>query len=154
DSILWLEDFLLNSKLTLLFVTHDRAFLKKLATRIVEVDLGQLNSYRCNYETYRQRKAALLGLGARNQAAFEKKLSQEEAWLRKGIKARRTRNEGRVTALKKMREERRSWRTRSGTASFSLQQNAASGAKVITAKQAAASFDEKRILKPFDAQIM
>ncbi|MBC2606898.1 ATP-binding cassette domain-containing protein [Pelagicoccus albus] len=154
ESILWLEDFLIGSKLTLLFVTHDRSFLKRLATRIVEVDLAQLNSYRCNYETYLDRKEELLEIEAKNRAAFEKKLSQEEAWLRKGIKARRTRNEGRVLALKKMREERQSWRSRSGTASFSLQQSGSSGAKVITAKQAAFSYGSTEILKPFDTQIM
>lgn len=154
DSILWLEDFLINSKLTLLFVTHDRSFLKKLATRIVEVDLAQLNSFRCDYETYLARKEELLEIEAKNRAAFEKKLGQEEAWLRKGIKARRTRNEGRVLALKKMRDERKSWRTRSGSASFSLQQSNNSGAKVITAKQASFSYDHQPILQPFDTQIM
>ncbi len=154
ESILWLEDFLIGSKLTLLFVTHDRSFLKKLATRIVEVDLAQLNSFRCDYETYLNRKEELLEIEAKNRAAFEKKLSQEEAWLRKGIKARRTRNEGRVLALKKMRDERASWRSRSGNASFSLQQSSNSGAKVITVKQASVSYGETQILKPFDAQIM
>ncbi|MDQ8201604.1 ATP-binding cassette domain-containing protein [Pelagicoccus sp. SDUM812003] len=154
ESILWLENYLLGSKLTLLFVTHDRAFLKKLATRIVEVDLGKLNSFRCDYETYLTRKEEMLEIEARNQAAFEKKLSQEEAWLRKGIKARRTRNEGRVKALKKLRAERQSWRTRDGNASFSLQNSQTSGAKVITAKQVSASFDGRQVLRPFDAQIM
>ncbi|MBK1879235.1 ATP-binding cassette domain-containing protein [Pelagicoccus mobilis] len=154
ESILWLEDFLIGSKLTLLFVTHDRSFLKKLATRIVEVDLAQLNSFRCNYETYLVRKEELLEIEAKNRAAFEKKLGQEEAWLRKGIKARRTRNEGRVLALKKMREERKSWRTRSGSASFSLQQSNSSGAKVITVKDAGFSYGDAQILQPFDAQIM
>ncbi|MBD5781436.1 ATP-binding cassette domain-containing protein [Pelagicoccus sp. NFK12] len=154
ESILWLEDFLIGSKLTLLFVTHDRSFLKRLATRIVEVDLAQLNSFRCDYETYLARKEELLEIEAKNRAAFEKKLSQEEAWLRKGIKARRTRNEGRVLALKKMRDERASWRSRSGNASFSLQQSSSSGAKVITVKQASVSYGEKQILKAFDAQIM
>lgn len=154
ESILWLEDFLIGSKLTLLFVTHDRSFLKRLATRIVEVDLAQLNSYRCNYETYLRRKEELLEIEAKNRAAFEKKLSQEETWLRKGIKARRTRNEGRVLALKKMRDERQSWRNRSGNASFSLQQSNVSGAKVVTVKQATAAYDGKQILQPFDTQIM
>lgn len=154
ESILWLEDFLIGSKLTLLFVTHDRSFLKRLATRIVEVDLAQLISYRCNYETYLTRKEELLEIEAKNRAAFEKKLSQEEAWLRKGIKARRTRNEGRVLALKKMRDERSSWRNRSGTANFSLQQSNNSGTKVITLQKATVSYGARQILKPIDAQIM
>lgn len=154
ESILWLEEFLIGSKHTLLFVTHDRSFLKKLATRIVEVDLAQLNSFRCDYETYLIRKEELLEIEAKNRAAFEKKLSQEEAWLRKGIKARRTRNEGRVLALKKMRDERQSWRSRAGSASFSLQQTNTSGTKVITIEQASVSYDSTQILKPFDAQIM
>lgn len=154
ESILWLEDFLIGSKLTLLFVTHDRSFLKRLATRIVEVDLAQLNSFRCDYETYLNRKEELLEIEAKNRAAFEKKLTQEEAWLRKGIKARRTRNEGRVLALKKMRDERKSWRTRSGNASFSLQQSNNSGAKVITVNQATFSYGDTQILQPFDAQLM
>lgn len=154
ESILWLEEFLLASKLTLLFVTHDRSFLRRLATRIVEVDLGQLNSFRCDYDTYLERKEDLLEVEAKNRAAFDKKLSQEEAWLRKGIKARRTRNEGRVQALKKMRDERRSWRERAGQTSFSLQKTNSSGAKVITAKNASFSFGETQIIAQFDAQIM
>ncbi len=153
DSILWLEAFLLKSKLAILFVTHDRAFLKKLATRIVEIDIAQLTSFRCNYETYLQRKEELLEAEATNRAAFDKKLSQEETWLRKGIKARRTRNEGRVKALKKMRDERQSWRQRDGAASFSLQESALSGNKVITVKQAGVAFGKTRVLKPFDLQI-
>ena len=154
ESILWLEDFLLGSKLTLLFVTHDRSFLRKLATRIVEVDLGQVISFRCDYETYLQRKEEALEVEAKTRAAFEKKLSLEEAWLRKGVKARRTRNEGRVLALKRLREERKAWRTRAGNSNFSLQQSATSGAKVITVRQAAATLGGRTVLKPFDAEIM
>lgn len=154
NSILWLESFLLKSKLTILFVTHDRAFLKKLATRIVEIDIAQLTSFRCNYETYLTRKEDLLAAEAINRAAFEKKLSQEEVWLRKGVKARRTRNEGRVKALKKMRDEHQSWRKRDGTSSFSLQDTSLSGNKVITVKQAGMAYGETRVLKPFDLEIM
>ncbi|MEM9157523.1 MAG: ATP-binding cassette domain-containing protein [Verrucomicrobiota bacterium] len=154
DSILWLENFLLRSKISLVFVTHDRSFLRKLATRIIEVELGQANSFRCDYDTFLIRKEELLEAEAKNQAAFEKKLSQEEAWLRKGIKARRTRNEGRVKALKQMREEHASWRKRDGQSSFSLQNANISGRKVITATQASAVRSGKEILKPFDLQIM
>ncbi len=154
DSILWLETFLLASRLTLLFVTHDRAFLKKLATRIVEVDRGQLHSFRCDYPTYLQRKEELQATEERQRATFDKKLAQEEAWLRKGIKARRTRNEGRVKALEEMRKQRRAWRQSAGSASFSLQQKKHSGAKVITAKQASAAAGGRQVLNSFDLQIM
>src|SRR5471032_1619689 len=99
DSILWLERFLLESKMTLFFVTHDRAFLRKLATRIVELDRGQLTSWACDYDTYLERKAANLEAEEKQWALFDKKLAQEEAWLRMGVKARRTRNEGRVREI-------------------------------------------------------
>jgi len=100
-SIQWLESFLGRYKGTLLFVTHDRAFLRKLATRIVEIDRGKLHSWACNYDTYLTRKQALLDGEAEQWAQFDKKLAQEEVWIRKGIKARRTRNEGRVRSLEK-----------------------------------------------------
>lgn len=154
DSIVWLENFLLSKPLTLMFVTHDQAFLKRLATRIVEIDLGRLTSFRCDYETYLLRKEALQNAEERNRASFEKKLSQEEAWLRKGIRARRTRNEGRVKALQKMREERLSWRQQLGQASFALQGGEASGNKVITAERVSAKYEGKTLLQTFDAKIM
>ena len=96
DAIGWLEEFLLRYARTLLFVTHDRAFLRRLATRILELDRGRLTSWSCDYETYLQRKEAALEAEARQQAEFDKKLAKEEVWIRTGIKARRTRNEGRV----------------------------------------------------------
>ena len=106
ETILWMEKMLLRFKGSLLCVTHDRAFLQGLATRIVELDRGQLHSWNCAYKTYLKRKEALLEQEAENWAQFDKKLAKEERWIRQGIKARRTRNEGRVRALKKMREER------------------------------------------------
>ncbi|OUW18081.1 MAG: ABC transporter ATP-binding protein [Opitutales bacterium TMED158] len=154
DSILWLEEYLLKSELTLLFVTHDRTFLRKIATRIIEVDLGNANSFRCDYDTYLYRKAELLEAEAKNRAAFDKKLSNEEAWLRKGIKARRTRNEGRVKALKKMREEKASQRSRLGASNFSLQSAGLSGRKALTASGVSVALGGKVILKPFDLEIM
>jgi len=154
DSIVWLENYLLHSGLTLLFVTHDRAFLNKLATRIVEVELARLASYACDYPTFLQRKEDLLQAQAKNRMAFDKKLAQEEAWLRQGIKARRTRNEGRVQALRKMRDEKRAQRSRQGAASFSLQDAQLSGRKVITASQASCRIEVRQILKPFDLEIM
>src|ERR1039457_7039517 len=104
--------------ITLFFVTHDRAFLRKLATRIVELDRGRLTSWACDYDGYLERKAQSLDAEEKQWAAFDKKLAQEEVWLRQGVKARRTRNEGRVRALKKLREERRERRERLGPAAI------------------------------------
>lgn len=131
DSILWLEAFLLLHRITLFFVTHDRAFLRRLATRIVELDRGQLTSWACDYDTFLERKAAALDAEEKQWAQFDKKLAQEEAWLRQGVKARRTRNEGRVKALLKMREERSERRERDGLARIELQDGKTSGFKVI-----------------------
>ena len=107
EAIRWLEDFLLRYGGTLIFVTHDRMFLGRLATRIVELDRGHLYDWACDYPTFLKRKEELLAAEARQAALFDKKLAQEEVWIRKGIEARRTRNEGRVRALKAMREARR-----------------------------------------------
>jgi ATP-binding cassette subfamily F protein uup len=134
DSILWLERFLLESKMTLFFVTHDRTFLRKLATRIVELDRGQITSWACDYDTYLERKAANIEAEEKQWALFDKKLAQEEAWLRQGVKARRTRNEGRVRALQTMRNERSERRQREGTARIEIQAGSMSGQKVIEAK--------------------
>ena len=106
EAIRWLEDFLLRYGGTLIFVTHDRMFLGRLATRIVELDRGHLFDWACDYPTFLKRKEELLAAEARQAALFDKKLAQEEVWIRKGIEARRTRNEGRVRALKAMREAR------------------------------------------------
>ena len=106
ESIQWLEDFLLRDARTLVFVTHDRVFLQRLATRIVEVERARLFDWTCDYKTFLARKEAALEAEAQQEALFDKKLAQEEVWVRQGIKARRTRNEGRVRALEKMRAER------------------------------------------------
>jgi ATP-binding cassette subfamily F protein uup len=140
DSILWLENFLLEHKPTLFFVTHDRTFLRKLATRIVELDRGRLSSWACRYDTYLERKAAALEAEEKQWAAFDKKLAQEEVWLRQGVKARRTRNEGRVRALEKMRAERSERRTREGSARIGLQEGRLSGQKVIEVKDVSFSY--------------
>jgi ATP-binding cassette subfamily F protein uup len=134
DSIRWLEDFLLRSGGTLVFVTHDRAFLSRLATRIAELDRGQLYDWPCDYATFLERKEQRLAAEERQAALFDKKLAQEEVWIRKGIEARRTRNEGRVRALKAMREARRRRRERQGTARMQLQEAERSGSLVIEAK--------------------
>ena len=153
ESILWLENFLLSSKITIFFVTHDRAFLRKLATRIVELDRGQLTSWACDYDTYLERKAANLDAEEKQWAAFDKKLAQEEAWLRQGVKARRTRNEGRVRALLKMRTERGERRQREGTARIELQSGAMSGQKVIDAKDISFSYGDRPIVRNFTSTI-
>jgi ATP-binding cassette subfamily F protein uup len=153
DSILWLERFLLESKMTIFFVTHDRAFLRKLATRIVELDRGQLTSWACDYDTYLERKAANLEAEEKQWAAFDKKLAQEEAWLRMGVKARRTRNEGRVRALETMRNERRDRRQREGTARIELQAGSMSGQKVIEARNISFDYGGAPIVRDFTATI-
>ncbi len=154
DSILWLENYLLKSDLTLVFVTHDRSLIRTLSTRIVEVDLARLNSFHCDYDTYLERKAALLEAEAKNQSAFDKKLSKEEAWLRQGIKARRTRNEGRVKALVKLRKERAARRARPGQASGAIQSAAPSGRKVVTAEDVSVHLSGTCILQPFSLEVM
>jgi ATP-binding cassette subfamily F protein uup len=149
DSILWLEKFLLTEKLTLFFVTHDRAFLRKLATRIVELDRGRLTSWACDYDTYLLRKSANLEAEEKQWAAFDKKLAQEEAWLRQGVKARRTRNEGRVRALQSMRLERGQRRQREGNARIEIQAGSLSGQKVIEAKNISFSCGAEPIVRDF-----
>ena len=153
DSILWLESYLLESKMTLFFVTHDRAFLRKLATRIVELDRGRLTSWACDYDTYLIRKAANLEAEEKQWAAFDKKLAQEEAWLRQGVKARRTRNEGRVRSLQKMREQRGERRQREGTARLEIQDASSSGQKVIDAKDVSFSYGDRSIVSGFTGTV-
>jgi ATP-binding cassette subfamily F protein uup len=134
-------------------VTHDRTFLRKLATRIVELDRGQLTSWACDYDTYLERKAANLEAEEKQWALFDKKLAQEEAWLRQGVKARRTRNEGRVRALKQMRSERSERRTREGTAKIEIQAGSMSGQKVIEAKDISFDYGGAPIVKNFTTTI-
>ncbi len=153
ESILWLETFLLKVKPTLFFVTHDRTFLRKLSTRIVELDRGHLTSWACNFETYLERKAAALESEEKQWASFDKKLAQEEAWLRQGVKARRTRNEGRVHALKAMRAERSKRRERIGSAKLELQDGSTSGQKVIEANTISFQYDDQPIVRNFTTTI-
>ena len=153
DSILWLENFLIKFGKTIFFITHDRAFLKKVATRIIELDRGQLTSWNCDYATFLERKAEWLKAEANNQAVFDKKLAEEERWIRQGIQARRTRNEGRVRALKKMREEREQRREQQGTAQFALQNSNLSGRKVIVAKELCKTWGERMIIDRFSTVI-
>jgi ABC transport system ATP-binding/permease protein len=153
DSILWLEKFLLEHNLTLFFVTHDRAFLRKLATRIVELDRGNLTSWACDYDTFLIRKAAALDAETKQWAVFDKKLAQEEAWIRQGVKARRTRDEGRVTALKKLRVERSQRREREGKAKIEISEGTLSGQKVIQTKDVSFAFGDEPIVRDLTTTI-
>ncbi len=154
DSIVWLEEFLLRQNRTLLFVTHDRAFLGKLATRIVEIDRGKLTSWECDYDTYVQRKEDVLSAEAKQNHNFDKKLAQEEQWIRQGIKARRTRNMGRVRELRAMREERGQRRERLGKATMVIQEADRTGKMVAEATDISFAFDDKPIVNPFSTRIM
>jgi len=153
ETIFWLEEFLLTTPITLFFVTHDRAFLKKLATRILELDRGNLTSWDCDYLTYLSRKAAWLDAEEKQWSCFDKKLAQEEVWLRQGVKARRTRNEGRVRALEKLRQERMQRRERQGKARINLQEGDSSGQKVIEAKEISFAYDQEPIINKFTTTI-
>ncbi len=154
DSILWLEDFLLNYDKAIMFITHDRSFLQKLALRIVEIDRGKLISYACDYRTYLERRQALLDSEEKQWQNFDKKLAKEEAWIRQGIKARRTRNEGRVRALLQMRQERARRRTRTGSVRLSVQEAERSGNLVMEAKNISFAYENKKIIKEFSTVII
>ena len=154
DTILWLEEFLAKNVKTVLFVTHDRAFARRLANRVAELDRGRIYAFSCGYDEFVERREALLEAEITRQALFDKKLAQEEVWVRQGIKARRTRNEGRVRALKKLREESRQRRERQGTVKISLQTADRSGALVAEALDISFAFDGKQILKNFSTTIM
>jgi ATP-binding cassette subfamily F protein uup len=150
----WLEAFLLSWGGTLLFITHDRMFLQKLATRIIELDRGRLTSWPGDYETYLKRKEEVLEAEAQQNALFDKRLAQEEAWIRQGIKARRTRNEGRVRALKAMRAERSERRERSGKAKIALQEGERSGKVVIEATAIGCAYEGKTLFADFSTTIL
>ncbi len=154
ESIKWMEEFLLNYRAALLFVTHDRMLLQHLATRIVDLDRGKLTSWPGNYETYLLRKQEQLDAEETANALFDKKLAQEEVWIRQGIKARRTRNEGRVRDLKALRVERSERRERMGTAKIQTQEAASSGKIVVEVANVSQSFGDKVILKNLTTTIM
>ena len=153
ESIEWMENFLLRFPGAILFVTHDRAFLRKLATRIVELDRGQLRSWACPYDQFLERKAAALADEERQNAVFDKKLAQEEAWLRRGVKARRTRNEGRVRELLKLRAERAARRELGGSVKAELQEAGRSGFKVVAAKNLGRAYDGRWLFRGLDVRI-
>ena len=154
DTIEWLEEFLLKEVGTLLFVTHDRRFLRKLATRILDLDRGRLSSWQCDYDTYVERKEAALKAEADQQALFDKRLAEEEKWIRTGILARRTRNEGRVRRLIDMRSQRSDRRERTGTAKLQLQEAERSGRLVAQLKKVSFAYDDQPIVRDLSTLIM
>ena len=153
EAITWLEDLLLNFKGSIIFISHDRSFIRKIATRIVDLDRGKLVSYPSNYDLYLETKAEDLRVETLQNELFDKKLAQEEVWIRQGIKARRTRNEGRVRALKKLREERRNRREVQGKAKIQLDTTARSGKIVFEIEHASYEVEGKTLLKDFSATI-
>ena len=153
-SIDWLEEFLSRYDGTVFFVTHDRAFLKKIANRIIELDRGDLVDWECNYETFLSRKQAVLDAEEKQWSTFDKKLAKEEIWLRQGIKARRTRNEGRVRNLEKMRTTRRERRTLTGTVRMQTQEAERSGLKVIKVENLVFGYDNTPVINGFSTTIM
>jgi ATP-binding cassette subfamily F protein uup len=153
ESITWLEEQLLNFQGAVLFVTHDRAFLQKLATRIIDLDRGNLVSWQGTYDDYLRRKAAALEDEANQNAEFDKKLADEEVWIRQGVKARRTRNEGRVRALEALRAERAQRRNTQGTAKMALETGDKSGKKVIEVTDVNFGYGDRTIIKNFSTLI-
>lgn len=154
NSIEWLENRILNFRGSVLFVTHDRTFLTKVANRIIDLDRGELRSFAGGYADYLRRKAGLEAQEARQNAEFDRKLLQEEAWIRQGIEARRTRNEGRVRALMKMREERGRRRERQGKVRLRLDQAEGSGRLAIEARNVAFSHGDRVIAESFSTRIL
>lgn len=155
ESIEWLEKFLMDqNNLTLLFISHDRSFVDRLATRIVELDRGTLRSFEGNYSRYLDLKAQQLEAEEKQNALFEKKLAEEEAWIRQGIKARRTRNEGRVRALKTLREESKARRFQQGKVNMGVQEAQRSGKLVFDIEHLSISYDDQVLIKDFSAIVL
>ncbi|MGF1755022.1 ABC transporter ATP-binding protein [Vibrio makurazakiensis] len=153
-TIEWLEGFLKDFRGSIIFISHDRAFIKSMATRIVDLDRGKLSSYPGDYENYLIEKEEALRVEEMQNAEFDKKLAQEEVWIRQGIKARRTRNEGRVRALKKLREERLNRREVQGKAIIQIDDGQRSGKIVFEAENINFGFEGKQIVKDFSFNIM
>jgi ATP-binding cassette subfamily F protein uup len=153
EAVEWMESFLIGSNATLVFVTHDRAFLRRLATRIVELDRGRLADWGSDYDLYLERKAAALSAEDKEWAEFDRKLAQEEVWIRTGIQARRTRNEGRVRSLEAMRNERSARRDRSGSVRMQAQEAERSGRVVIEAKDISFFRGDRPIVRNFSTVV-
>ena len=153
-TINWLEKQLSAFRGALLFITHDRAFLRALATRIVELDRGHLTNWECNYNTYLERKAHQLAVEEAQNAEFDKKLAKEEVWIRQGIKARRTRNEGRVRALQALRAERAERRQLQGKAKLLIENKEHSGKRVAELSDICHGYDGRMLIDQFDFCLM
>lgn len=153
EGIQWLEKFLQKAEFAVLFVSHDRSFIRFVATRILELDRGKLTSWTCGYDKFLERKADLLSAEEKQNAVFDKKLAEEEVWIRKGIQARRTRNEGRVRALFKLREERSARREQQGKTAISANKGQTSGRKVISIKEVNFAWGDKNIIEDFSTTI-
>ena len=149
DAVGWMEQFLIDRGVTMVFVTHDRAFLRRVATRIVELDRGRLVDWGADYDTYLQRKEAALNVESKEWAEFDKKLAQEEVWIRTGIQARRTRNEGRVRSLEALRVERGTRRERTGTVKLQAQEGERSGRLVVEARGISFAHGDLPIVRDF-----
>lgn len=154
DAIAWLESWLRDYGGSVLFVTHDRMFLENTATRVIELDRGRLYSWDCDYRTYLQRKEAALAAEEAESARFDKHLAEEEIWVRQGIKARRTRNEGRVRRLEKLRKERARRREPAGKARMALDSGELSGRLVIEAEHVSVAWQAQTIIKDFSVRIL
>lgn len=154
ETIEWLEQFLKNANIALVIVSHDRAFLNKLCSRIIDIDRGQLVSWEGNFDQFLVKKEKALEEEERHNALFDKKLAQEEAWIRQGIKARRTRNEGRVRALKDLRVQRQARRDKQGTATFKLHDQSNSGKRVIELRNVSQQYGSKMIINDFSCNII
>ncbi len=154
EAIDWLEQYLLKTTSSLMFVTHDRMFLRKLSTRILEIDRGRIFDWACDYDTFLRRKEEVLAAEEKQNALFDKRLAEEEAWIRQGIKARRTRNEGRVRRLEAMREERRQRRQKSATSQLTIQEGERTGQRVIELKKVSFAYEDQPVFTDFSTQIM
>jgi ATP-binding cassette subfamily F protein uup len=154
ESITWLEEYLHDYSGAIAFVTHDRAFLQRLSTRIVELDRGRLTSWPGDYQTFLAKKDAWLANEAVADAKFDKKLAQEEVWLRRGVKARRTRDEGRVKALMRMRQERAARRNQVGTVRLAVDAGERTGAVVFEAEGISKSYGDRAVVRDFSTRVM
>lgn len=153
-AIQWLEQFFMNFKGAIIFISHDRAFIRALASRIIDLDRGELTSHPGNYAEYLERKQKLLEVEQQHNALFDKKLAEEEVWIRQGIKARRTRNEGRVRALKDLRNERAARVEQMGKVEFAIEQSQKSGKLVFETKDVNVSFKGETVLKDINVLVM
>jgi len=154
ESITWLEEFLLNGSFTLLFVTHDRDLLRKLATRILELDRGSISSWPGDYDTYLNRREEMMAAENGQRARFDKKLAQEETWLRQGIKARRTRNEGRVRALLELRRQYQARRQQLGNVRMEITEAGISGKLVAVLEDVSHGFGDRRIIRDLSTTVL